>query len=205
MGKRGHSLHSKNGNCGNARRGPPASFKRPPTRRGVAPFFEGKRMAASASTASVQSECLQWSLHALLSPLRLAIDSRAAGVCWFALREGWLRDHPEAIVALRAACDHSRLQPCQQLLSWSRRAKDVGTTNCIRPKAALGTATSTAQWSPARREAGVTHHVESPSWQCHALLVWPLALGCATHSGLEGSLEGQRIDVQTPRRQVLPC
>ena len=101
-------------------------------------------------------ECLQWSLHALLAPLRLVIDSRAAGPCWFALREGWLRDQPEALVALRAACDQSRLQPYQQVLSWSRRAKDVGTTNCIRPKAALATATSTAQWSPARREAGVT-------------------------------------------------
>jgi hypothetical protein len=126
---------------------------------------------SESTPASVQSECLQWSLHALLCPLHLTIDSRAAGACWFALREGWLRDHPEAIVALRAACDHSRLQPCQQLLSWSRRAKDVGTTNCIRPKAALATATSTAQWSPARREAGVTQHVESPSWQCHASLV----------------------------------
>ena len=143
----------------------------------------GMASAASSSDlsdsapASVQSECLQWSLHALLSPLRLTIDSRAAGACWFALREGWLRDHPEAIVALRAACDHSRLQPCQQLLSWSRRAKDVGTTNCIRPKVALATATSTAQWSPARREAGVTQHVESSLWQCHALLAWPPGSG----------------------------
>ena len=111
---------------------------------------------AASDEGDESRECLQWSLHALLAPLRLVIDSRAAGPCWFALREGWLRDQPEALVALRAACDQSRLQPYQQVLSWSRRAKDVGTTNCIRPKAALATATSTAQWSPARREAGVT-------------------------------------------------
>ena len=113
-------------------------------------------MAATDLGDASTGECLQWSLHALLAPLRLVIDSRAAGPCWFALREGSLRDQPEALIALRAACDQSRLQPYQQVLSWSRRAKDVGTTNCIRPKAALATATSTAQWSPARREAGVT-------------------------------------------------
>lgn len=100
--------------------------------------------------------CASHAAHTLLSPLALAIDSRDASACWLLLREGVLRDHPEALLALHDACATTKLQPFQQLLSWVRKAKDTGTTNCLRPKAALATATSKEQWSPARREAGCT-------------------------------------------------
>ena len=170
--------------------------------------------------------CLQWSLHALLSPLR-CLDSRAAGACWFALREGWLRDHPAAADALRDACNLSRLQPCQQLLSWARRAKDVGTTNCIRPKAALATVTVTEQWSPARREANVTQRVGSvvsvvvPQLTTLASWGWLpgswLRYSLGTRSQAAQNPKGgcglvarpgrsrSQLKLQTPRLRVPPC
>ena len=107
-----------------------------------------------AAQPSRTMSCAAHATQALLSPLALAIDSRDASACWLLLREGVLRDHPEAVLTLRDACTATKLQPCQQLLSWVRRAKDTGTTNCLRPKAALATATAKEQWSPARREAG---------------------------------------------------
>ena len=115
-----------------------------------APAAAAKRFADQLATSSCASHAVQ----ALLSPLAIALDSRNASACWLLLREGVLRDHPGAAVALRDACTATKLQPCQQLLSWVRKAKDTGTTNCLRPKAALATATKREQWSPVRREAG---------------------------------------------------